>query len=79
MHIGMDTVNLNGKHFEAVKKAEDRVRKGDVIVRFDLDAIKAEGYDVTTPVIITNTDEYESIEKADAETVHAGDTILTVR
>ncbi len=79
MHIGMDTVNLNGKHFEAVKKAEDRVRKGDVIVRFVLDAIKAEGYDVTTPVIITNTDEYESIEKADAETVHAGDTILTVR
>ena len=79
MHIGMDTVNLNGKYFEAVKKAEDRVRKGDVIVRFDIDAIKAEGYDVTTPVIITNTDDYESIEKTDAETVQAGDTILTVR
>lgn len=79
MHIGMDTVNLNGKYFEAVKKAEDRVKKGDVIVKFDIDAIKAEGYDVTTPVIITNTDEYESIEKADTETVHAGDTIMTVR
>ncbi|MBR3359186.1 MAG: PTS glucose transporter subunit IIA [Solobacterium sp.] len=78
IHIGMDTVNLNGEHFEAVKKANDKVRKGDVIVKFDIDAIKAAGYDVTTPVIITNTADYASITKADTAEVKAGETILTV-
>lgn len=78
IHIGMDTVNLNGKYFEGVKKVDDRVKKGDVIVKFDIDAIKSEGYDVTTPVIITNSDEFKNITKADAADVKAGDTILTV-
>ena len=79
MHIGMDTVNLNGKYFEAVKKANDKVKKGDVIVKFDIDAIKAEGYDVTTPVIITNTPDYTSVTKQDKKAVQAGEAILSVK
>lgn len=77
IHIGMDTVNLNGEHFKAFKKANDTVKKGDVIVKFDIDAIKAKGYDVTTPVIITNSADY-GIQKAEAAEVKAGDTILTI-
>lgn len=57
MHIGMDTVALNGKYYEALVKAGDTVRKGQLLIKFDIDSIKAAGYDVTTPVVITNSDD----------------------
>ena len=57
MHIGMDTVALNGKYYEALVKVGDTVRKGQLLIRFDIDSIKAAGYDVTTPVVITNSDD----------------------
>ena len=57
MHIGMDTVELNGQHYEPQVKVGDKVRKGQLLIKFDLDAIKAAGYDVTTPVVITNSDD----------------------
>lgn len=58
IHIGLDTVNLNGQHFTPAVKNGDSVKVGDVLIRFDLDAIRQAGYDVTTPVIVTNSNDY---------------------
>ncbi|MED4227283.1 beta-glucoside-specific PTS transporter subunit IIABC [Neobacillus cucumis] len=62
IHVGLDTVKLEGKHFTAHVKNGDLVEVGQTLVTFDMDAIKAEGYDLITPVIITNTDRYQLIE-----------------
>lgn len=62
IHVGIDTVKLNGKHFTAHVKDGEFVEVGDTLVTFDMDAIKAEGFDLITPVIITNPDRYQSIE-----------------
>lgn len=61
IHIGMNTVELDGKGFEAFCKMGDHVKKGDLLIRFDLEGIKAKGYDVTTPVIISNTNDFRQI------------------
>lgn len=61
IHVGLDTVKLDGKHFKAHVKDGDIVEAGQKLVSFDIEAIKAEGYDVITPVIITNTNEYGKI------------------
>ncbi|WML28247.1 beta-glucoside-specific PTS transporter subunit IIABC [Neobacillus sp. OS1-33] len=61
IHVGIDTVKLNGKHFTSHVKDGDFVEMGDTLVTFDIHAIKAEGFDLITPVIITNPDRYQSI------------------
>ncbi len=58
IHIGLDTVKLEGQWFTAHVKEGDKVAPGDLLVSFDLEQIKAAGYDVITPVIVTNTDRY---------------------
>lgn len=58
IHIGLDTVKLEGQWFTAHVKEGDKVAPGDPLVSFDLEQIKAAGYDVITPVIVTNTDQY---------------------
>ena len=58
MHIGMDTVKLEGKYFEPQVQDGDTVKKGQLLMKFDLDGIKADGYDVTTPIVVTNADEF---------------------
>ena len=63
VHIGIDTVNLEGKYFSPKKAAGDVVKKGDVLIEFDIEKIKEAGYDVTTPVIVSNTDQYAIVEK----------------
>ena len=62
IHVGMDTVKLNGKYYTAKVQDGASVKKGDLLVEFDLDGIRGEGYDVTTPVVITNTDEYAQVK-----------------
>ncbi|NUF27224.1 beta-glucoside-specific PTS transporter subunit IIABC [Gilliamella sp. ESL0254] len=62
IHIGIDTVKLDGQHFQAHIEAGSKVKKGDLLVSFDIDAIKQAGFEVTTPIIITNTDNYQDIE-----------------
>lgn len=76
IHVGMDTVKLNGKHFTAHVAEGDVVKKGDLLISFDIDAIKAEGYEVTTPVVVTNTDEYDNIAVLANGTVAAGAELL---
>lgn len=61
IHIGIDTVKLEGKHFESNVNVNDIVKKGDKLITFDIAAIKAEGYDVITPVIISNTADFSVI------------------
>ena len=59
MHIGMDTVNLEGKGFEGFVSQGDKVKAGDKLISFDIDMIKKAGYVTETPVIITNSDSYQ--------------------
>ena len=63
VHIGIDTVNLEEKYFSPKKAAGDVVKKGDVLIEFDIEKIKEAGYDVTTPMIVSNTDQYAIVEK----------------
>lgn len=58
MHIGMDTVKLEGKGFTPQVKDGDSVKKGQLLMKFDIDGIKAAGYDTTTPIIVTNSDDF---------------------
>lgn len=62
IHIGIDTVKLNGEHFTVHVKEGDVVSPGDLLVSFDMEAIKKAGYQLITPIIVTNTDRYESIK-----------------
>ncbi|WP_315076613.1 beta-glucoside-specific PTS transporter subunit IIABC [uncultured Clostridium sp.] len=61
IHIGLDTVKLGGKYFTAHIKTGDKVKVGELLVEFDIDAIKQEGYEVITPVLITNSDDYKDV------------------
>ncbi|MBT2574902.1 PTS glucose transporter subunit IIA [Bacillus sp. ISL-51] len=58
IHIGLDTVQLDGRYFDVHVKEGDKVAPGDMLITFDIEQIEAAGYDLTTPVIITNTDQY---------------------
>lgn len=78
IHIGMDTVQLDGKHFIAHVKDGDKVKVGDTLVEFDMDAIKKEGYELVTPVIITNTMDYLEIVPKEIKSVNAGEDIITI-
>ena len=78
LHIGIDTVQLGGKHFEAHVEDDQPVKKGDLLITFDIDAIKAEGYKVTTPMIICNTDDYSAVKPLKTGEVKAGDELLSV-
>ena len=59
IHIGIDTVKLDGKHFKPLVKAGDHVKTGDPLIEFDMDKVKKAGFDVTTPIIITNSGEFD--------------------
>ena len=78
IHVGLDTVNLGGKHFTPHIKSGDTVRKGDLMLEFDREAILAAGYDITTPVIISNTYNYKSVEMVSDGSTEAGDKLLAL-
>ena len=61
IHVGIDTVKLNGDHFTAHVKAGDRVAAGDLLLTFDPQAIKAAGYDLTTPMLVSNSDDFTDV------------------
>ncbi|MDR2703090.1 MAG: PTS glucose transporter subunit IIA [Cellulomonadaceae bacterium] len=79
MHIGIDTVALNGKGFKANVVQGQKVRAGDVLVDFDIPTIEAAGYKVVTPVIVTNPDEFPNLARQIATgPITAGNNLYTV-
>ena len=78
IHVGMDTVKLDGKGFTPKANQGDKVKKGDLLLEFDMNVIKGAGYSVVTPVIITNTADYTDVIPTDASMVAKGDTIITI-
>jgi len=78
IHVGIDTVKLDGKPFTAHVKVGDRVQAGDLLVEFDRQAIIDAGYDLATPIIISNSDEYHEVITVAASTVQAGSPLLSV-
>ena len=79
IHIGIDTVKLDGQHFEAHVEAGQKVKKGERLVSFDIGAIKLAGFEVTTPIIITNSDDYLDVECIfKQDDVQQGDALLAL-
>ncbi len=78
VHIGLDTVELNGKHYKAFVKNNDEVKKGDKLVEFDIQEIEKAGYDVITPIIITNSSAYIDVIETDKKQVKQLDSLLKV-
>ncbi len=76
IHVGLDTVQLNGKYYKAHVKAGDNVKAGDLLLEFDMDQIKAAGYDVTTPIIICNTPDFPNMKCHSGMEVKAQDRII---
>lgn len=79
IHIGMDTVKLNGKGFDVKVKTGDQVKAGDLLAEFDMDLIKGEGYPVTTAVVVTNTDDCEEIGEVRIGAATKDTEVLTVK
>jgi glucose-specific phosphotransferase system IIA component len=77
VHVGLDTIELRGAGFEKVATEGDRVEAGQPIVRFDLEEIRAGGYDPVTPVVVTNADEHPVGDVRTGE-VSAGDLLFEV-
>lgn len=78
IHIGMDTVQLNGKYYETHVKVGDVVKKGDLLLTFDKEAIVAEGYEITTPVVVTNTADFKQVNGLTEKQAQQGDAIIHI-
>ena len=76
IHVGMDTVKLNGRCFTIHVKEGEQVKKGQLLLEFDIPGIKEAGYEVTTPIIITNSDEFNDVEMKAEGQVTVGTEIL---
>ena len=80
IHVGIDTVQLNGKCFDVKVKAGDKVKTGDLLSVVDLEGIKAAGYRTVTPVIVSNTEDYAEVTMAAAAgNIKSGDKLLTIK
>nr|WP_145403611.1 beta-glucoside-specific PTS transporter subunit IIABC [Paenibacillus xylanexedens] len=80
MHIGIDTVRLKGQYFAQKVQQGDRVRKGEVLIEFDMDRIQHEGFKLTTPIVVTNSDQFRVITPLLSEgTVAVKEELLSVR
>jgi PTS system D-glucosamine-specific IIC component len=79
IHVGLDTVKLNGKFYKVHVKDGDTVKVGDLLTTFDTDGIKNAGYKLTTPVIICNSDDYSDISPASSGNVKYGDMLLNLK
>lgn len=76
IHVGLDTVKLEGKFFELFVKTGDRVKKGDLLIKADLNSIRQEGYDVTTMVLVTNSNDYADILTTEEKKAVAGNCMI---
>lgn len=79
LHIGIDTVKLNGEFFEAHVSDGQEIHKGDLLITFDIDGIRNAGYKTTTPMIICNTDDYSEVAAAASGSISAGEKIIEIK
>ena len=78
LHVGLDTVKLNGQHLEVFVQEDQKIQKGDLILRADLEGIQSAGCRTVTPVVITGAGGAESVELLKTGPVHIGDAVLKV-
>lgn len=78
IHVGIDTVKLKGKHFEYKVGLGDKVKTGDTLIEFDIDAIKNAGYDIVTPMVISSGDSYSKLEVTADGMISAGDMLMDI-
>lgn len=78
MHVGMDTVQLEGKGFNPLVQIGDTVKKGQKLLEFDIKLIREAGYSLVTPVLITNSAQFKKIDPTGVDEVNAGDSLLTL-
>ena len=78
MHVGMDTVQLEGKGFKAFVETGETVKQGQKLLEFDRKLISEAGYSLVTPVLVTNSDDFEQVEITGDEKVKAGDLLLSI-
>ena len=76
VHAGLDTVELNGKYYQTYKEIGNQVKAGDVLLEFDLEEIAKAGYDVTTPIVITNLGDYKITKCLTGQQVKAGEEVI---
>lgn len=79
LHIGIDTVKLYGKYFEAHVNDGDKFKKGDLLISFDMEGIRREGYKLSTPMIVCNTTDYESVKAVAKGNVKHGDRAVELK
>lgn len=79
IHVGIDTVNLKGKYFHSPLYEGSRVKPGDVLLEFDRTGIEEAGYDITTPILVTNVEDFSEITCAQTISVKPGDVLLIVK
>lgn len=79
IHVGIDTVKLIGKHFTKIKNTGDTVKAGDALLEFDPEAIRAEGYDPVTVVVLLNPDEFSGVRFTQSKSVEEGDALLYIK
>jgi PTS system beta-glucosides-specific IIC component len=79
IHVGLDTVKLQGEYFKAYVKTGDMIRGGDLLLEFDMEKMKAAGYDLITPVVICNTADYKELIPHTGGDGRELDTILTLK
>ena len=77
IHVGINTVELGGKYYTAKVSNGQKIKKGDLLLEFDMDEIAKAGYSMVTPVIVTNSDEYEDLTFKEHGRVEPGDRIIT--
>lgn len=78
IHIGQDTVTLNGKYFKCKVKEGKNVKKGDILIEFDREKIAAEGFDITSPMTIVNTDDFSSVNPVKMDSAENGDLAILI-
>ena len=78
IHIGIDTVQLEGKYFETMVQENDKVKKGDMLIKFDIEKIKNEGFSLDTPIVISNSDEYMDVLAVDKDEINNMEQLLTL-
>ena len=78
LHIGIDTVKLGGKYFDVHVSDGQEIHKGELLISFDLDGIKGEGYETTTPMIICNTGDYDSVRAVNSGKISVGEKLVKI-